>query len=496
MFWPALILLASGILYTLLGGEKAIANIDGLADSLTSILSFPLGLTGLVTLGLCLVTACSPLGGVRLGGKNAKPDLTVWQYFSITLCTTVATGILFWATAEPLHHLGSPPESLGIEAQSKAAEIFAMSTLIQHWTFIPYSLYAVPSILFALVFYNMGRPFQLSSCLYPLFGSKCDGWLGKALDAVCLYSLVAGMAASLGVGILSLAGGLHHLLGIESTKLLWIVLGGAVVASFIASAVSGLSKGVRILSDLNAKAFFFMMIFIALAGPSGGRAWLTLQGLGDFVVHLIPRGLLLEFESNDSWPLSWTLFYWTVWIAWAPISALFLGRISKGYTVRQMLLFILVLPSSFVTVWMGILGGTALVLQAQMGKLLPSLANQGDEAIIYLVLEAIPGGSLMAVIFFLGVFISYVTAADSNTLAMAGLCWEGLSSEDPDPPTHLKVVWGCLIGCLSVVMLCSFGLEGVRVLSKLGGIPAFFFEVACAFGLGTLLFKYRQLEEV
>ena len=493
VFWPSLLLLAAGLLYTLTGGEAAVLSLNKFLRSSIQALQVPLSYSAVGALVLCLLIAVSPLGRVKIGGAGAQTELTTWQYFSIALCTTVAVGILFWATAEPLYHLKSPPTSLGLSPGTEGAKVFAMSTLLQHWTFIPYSLYAIPSVLFALAFYNLGRPFRLSSCLYPLLGERSEGFIGTLVDSVCLFALVAGMAASLGAGILSLGGGVQYLLGIPGGQWLWIGLGVTVVASFVLSAISGLDKGVRILSDFNTKVFLCMLLFIALLGPGGDRVATTVKGFIDFVIHLVPRGLLWSFDSSDSWQLEWPLFYWTNWLAWAPMTGLFLGRISKGYTVRQMMFFTLILPSLFVIFWMGILGGSALCLESQTGTLIPILEYSGPESVIYAIFHHMPLGGLMATIFVVGVFISYVTAADSNTLAMAGLCWSGVSTENPNPPNSLKILWGCLVGVLSLVMICNTGIDGVKALSNLGGIPALFFEGAC--GLSLFLLMKKSYEE-
>lgn len=495
VFWPALLLLGAGLLYTLVGGTEAVKTLNDILRTCIRYLQWPLSFTAFGGLLVCIVVAISPLGKTILGGPDAERDLSTWQYFSIALCTTVAVGILFWATAEPLFHFRGPPASLDIAPRTEAAKVFAMSTLLEHWTIIPYSLYAIPAVLFAIVFYNLGRPFSLSSCLFPLLGEKSEGKVGVVVDAVCLFALVAGMAGSLGAGILSLGGGMHYLFGFPSDVPLWIVMGGLVVACFIISAISGLEKGVRILSDINAKVFFCMLMIIAAFGPGGDRLVTTLQGTLDFFINLVPRTTLLSFDSSDPWPIDWPLFYWTNWLAWAPMTGLFLGRISKGYTVRQMMLFTLVLPSVFVTFWMGILGGSALDLEAQKGVLIPILESKGPESVIYAIFHNMPLGGILSAIFVLGVFISYVTAADSNTLAMAGLCWSDISTENPNPPNSLKILWGCLVGALALVMICSIGIDGVKALSNLGGIPALFFELACGVSLLILVKRSYQSTE-
>lgn len=492
VFWPAVLLLLAGLIYSVVGGSAAVTHLRSLTTSAVEALALPFAVTAFGSLLICLIVAISPLGGVRLGGPKAERLLQPWNYFSIALCTTVAAGLLFWATAEPLYHFRAPPESLGIAPQSLQAKVFALSTMLQHWTLVPYALYAIPSVLFALTFYNMRQPFSLAACLHPLLGRHVDGWVANVIDSLCLFALVAGMASSLGTGILSLAGGVESLTAWSGGSILLVVLGAAVVASFVLSAVSGLEKGVKMLSDLNAKVFFAIMIAIAVFGPGGARTLLTLQGAVDFVVNLLPRTLLFQFAEGDRWPIDWSIFYWTAWLAWAPVTALFLGRISKGYTVRQMLLFTLLLPSLFVVLWLGILSGSALEIVGSQ-ELLTRLDTQGPGSIVYAIFEVMSGGTILAAIFVLAVFVSYVTAADSNTLAMAGLCWSGISAEEPEPPNKLKIMWGCLVGTIAVGMICTSGVDGIKSLSNLGGIPALLFELASAVSLLLLIGRWKEL---
>ena len=267
VFWPPFLLLLVAIVINFVAPEqyqKAIEGLNGLILDNFSGLFIGVAAASLV---LCIVICFSPFGKVRLGGVEAKPLMSMWNWFAITICTTIAIGILFWSSAEPVSHLISPPADLAIEAESQAALTFSLSTMYMHWSFTPYSIYCVASLMFAFAFYNMRQPFSLGSTLTPLVGNNMPRSVGNLIDAVCLYSLVAGMAAALGTGILMIGGGLQKLTGIESNSLLWAGIGGAIVATFIVSSATGLMKGIRILSDINTKlllALALVPLFLSL----------------------------------------------------------------------------------------------------------------------------------------------------------------------------------------------------------------------------------------
>ncbi|MEM9259453.1 MAG: BCCT family transporter, partial [Bacteroidota bacterium] len=202
---------------------------------------------------LLLVVYFSRYGRSRIGGEKAKPLLAPFRWFAITVCTTIASGILFWGTAEPLFHLANTPE-----AGAADPPVFALSTLFLHWTFTPYAMYTVGGLLFAVGFYNRGQPFALSTLVEPLFGDRLRGGGGAAVDAICLFAMVAGMAASLGAGALALAGGLGTDTG--PGGMFWVI--GGVVLAFVASAISGLKRGIQFLSTVNIIGFILLALFV------------------------------------------------------------------------------------------------------------------------------------------------------------------------------------------------------------------------------------------
>lgn len=433
----------------------------------------------LVVIGLYI----SPVGKLKIGGKDAIPILNKWRWFAITLTTTIATGILFWGPAEPLYHLHSPPEGLGLEPSSPAAATFSMSTMLMHWTITPYAMYTLAGLVFAISYYNRKQAFSLGSLLYPLLGKEADGRLARIIDVISLYGLVAGMAASLGTGMLSISGGLEKVLGISQSTFVIALIGLAIVATFIVSSATGLMKGIRILSVLNTRAFIGLAIFVLVTGPVMFMLETTGSGFVDYLANFFPRSLSLDSGIDQGWEGDWTIFYWANWLAWTPITALFLGQLAKGYTVRQYIHFNLLLPSLFGGLWMMIFSGASMKSDLdQAGGLHELMLDKGEEQVIFSMLEGLPLGEIISIIFLFIMFISFVTAADSNTSAMSGISAKGISPDSPEAPFTIKVIWGLIIGTISFIMVTTAGTDGIKMISVLGGFPALFLVIAVGAG--------------
>jgi choline-glycine betaine transporter len=422
----------------------------------------------------CVVVYFSPFGRVIIGGPDAKPLLSKWRWFAITLCTTIAIGILFWATAEPITHLSAPPESLGIAPGTAEAAEFAMDTILLHWTCTPYAIYTLTGLMFAFAYYNMKKPFSLGSSLAPLMGKHATGTFGQAIDAICLYCLVAGMAASLGAAMMLIGGGINHVFGIEgkASDVLMGVITLAIVGTFIVSAVTGLMKGIRILSNINTILLIALVFFVLVCGPTKYVLIDGIKSTGRFLAGFVQRNVW-TVTTADPWAKSWTIFYWANWFAWAPITAVFLGRISYGHSVRAFIIFNLILPAAFSSFWMVVFGSSAMHLEMfQDAGLIETLKASGEGSMLFAFLAHYPAAGLLIPAFLIAAFISFVTASDSNTSAMGGLCSVGISPESPEPGIPIKIIWGIMIGLLGWVMVTFADLDGIRMLSNLGGLPA------------------------
>lgn len=446
----------------------------------------------------CIWIFFSPVGHIKIGGKNATPLLSKWNWFAITLCTTIATGILFWGMAEPMFHLYDSG-GRGYDPSSDAARQFSMVSLFMHWALSPYAIYTVASLTFALSIYNLGKGNSLAGPLSLLFG-KIPTIITDILDALILLSLVLGMSASLGTGLLLLSGGFSNLTGIASSPFLLGIIAALIVATVLISSITGLTKGIRILSDVNVKFFFALSIFIFIFGPSIEIITEGTTALASYAAEFVPRSLLLNASEGRVWENDWIIFYWANWLAWAPVTAMFLGKIARGYTVRAFITINLIIPSLFSIAWMSILGVYAMNINRDNDNILKqSLDNDGIESVAFKALEYLPLGGVL-IVGLLGLsFISYVTAADSNSEAIRMICQK--EEHEPDSNdgkkryfgTAIKIIWIGLIGTASWVMTSYSGIDGVRMLSNLGGFPALFIIIALNIVLIKLSFNRKML---
>lgn len=451
----------------------------------------------------CLAVVVSPLGKVTIGGAGATRILNPWSWFSITLCTTIAIGILFWAMAEPLYHLYDPGGAArGIEVGSPAAKQFSLVSLFMHWTISPYAIYTVAALTFALAYHNLGKPYSVSGPFIALLGRPLPSPVAAGLDAAILWALVMGMAASLGAGMLLLSGGVADLTGLTSGPLTLALVAGAIAIVVLISSLTGLLKGIRILSEINTWFFFAFVGFILVFGPfaemivQGGQAAIGYAG------EFLDRSLMIGAAGDDhEWAKSWTTFYFANWLAWAPVTAMFLGRIARGYSVRAFVLVNLVLPALFSMIWMSAFGVFAMETDlSQNGVLKETLDTAGPEAVMYRALGFLPLSGLMVPVLLIISFISYVTAADSNTEAISQICkthTSEMTETDEAEPTapRLKILWVILLCLMAWIMVTFSGIDGVRMLSNVGGLPALFVVLGLQVCLVRMVFQATALNQ-
>ena len=480
IFLPPLILLTISVIVSLVDASLLVSLLDSARVWILSHFDWLFNWTVFGYLLLSIVIYWSPVGHLKIGNKDTVPIFSKGRWLAIVICTTIATGILFWGCAEPLFHLHTPP-SPDIQPFTERGGVIAMSSIYMHWTFSPYALYCLVSLLFALAFYRYKLPFRVSSMIRIGQTDLGEKWYYDLIDGICLFALVAGMAASLGAGVLTISGGIDKLLAVIQGPVLWGFITLLIVAAFVASAASGLKRGIKWLSLINIVLFIIMILVFGIFKIDESALSFAGQGLVDYVWNFIPRSLGLS-GFDRSWEQSWTSFYWANWMAWAPVTALFLGRIGRGYTVREFIRFNMFYPSLFSILWMTIFGGIAISEDFQtQGQLNELLMDGGPQVVIFQLIDELPLGTLSTFIFLFIAYVSYVTAADSNTSAMSGLSALGISFKQPDAPLIMKVIWGSLIAIMSWVMISYAGIEGIKILSILGGFPVLFLCIAFIF---------------
>ncbi len=501
-FWPAFILLFGALIYSMIDRKGFYA----MADSANSWVLNNLGWTYSLTSFLCLVAIAvayfSPLGDVVLGGKNAKPILSKMNWATITLCTAMAAGALFWGIAEPIYHMAAPP--VGMEPNSWESAKFAMETMVLHWSIHPYALYTLPVIAFAFAFFNMKKPFSVTSQLSVITdklhiktGEK--NLFPQILDTVLLFAMGLGILGVICTGTLNMGGALKEITGIQSKATAWLIILVVVTTCFIISSISGIHKGIKLLSNMNVVVYIILLIIVFIVGPTAFMLDGTIEAVGGTLSGLSEKLLTTGAYASDPWAKSWTVFYAGSWGSWAPISACFLARLGVGYKVKDLIKINFGIPIVFNIVWSGVFSNLAINYQLT-GKLdlIHILNTEGAEATIYAIFREMPGSKIIIILFFVALILSMITAMDSTTNSIAALSTSGISPEKQEAPVFLKVMWGVLFAVLSYIMLTIAGIDGIKLVSNLGGLPNIFIilgGIICVFVIAGNVKKYDIVDQ-
>ncbi len=476
---PPWIVVVAMLVLNLTDYEMFVTVMDTAIHWILERFAWMLNSVSLASLLLVLVVYFSPIGKVRFGGSRARPMIGYKNYIWIVLCTVMGAGLMLWACAEPITHIHNPPVNVTQGPLSGEAILWAMENIFLEWTFTPMAIYALAGILFAFVFYNMQEPFSIGSMLVPLLGRERTGRWMTAIDGVCLFCICLGMASTLGSGILLVIEGVVRVTGgaVAADAKSWGICGAVIIVCFILSASSGLKRGITYLSTLNSWAYLIIGVFIFLAGPTTYILNLSVEGFGAYISDFFKLSLWTSTAAGDGWSLQWPQFYWCMYFTWMPLSAVFLGKISRGYTVRETLGAVFLIPSLFSVVWMALFSGTSIKFELDGAGIGAAMERSGIAAVAYEVLEQMPFAVIIVPVFLLTAFMSYVTSADSNTNAMASLCTAGLTEEDTESPVGLKVFWGATVGVLCLIMLIAFNINGMKMLADIGGFFSCFLMV-------------------
>ncbi|MFI7073221.1 BCCT family transporter [Micromonospora sediminicola] len=416
---------------------------------------------------LAVVVAASRFGRIRLGADDEEPEFTGLAWIAMMFSAGMGIGLVFFAVAEPIQHYAAPPPSSGVEPQTGAAAATAMQYTLFHWTLHPWGIYAIAALALAYSTFRKGRGNRISSAFAPLLGARTDGVLGRAIDLLAVFATVFGSATSLGLGALQVAAGLDLVAGVADSRAVELVIIGALTLAFVISAFSGLHRGVKWLSTTNVLIAVLLMLFVFVVGPTVYTLEVLPAAVGDYLSGLVRMSTRTGAFSDPAWLGSWTIFYWAWWISWAPFVGTFIARISRGRTVRQFLIGVLLVPSGASAVWFAVLGGTALRTQATGTRDLVADVGAGSEQALFGLLDALPLATLTSVLAMLLIALYFVTSADSASLVLGSLSSRGALR----PHRAVVVLWGVLIGAVAAALLLAGGLAALQQATILVALP-------------------------
>ncbi|MFI2436708.1 BCCT family transporter [Streptomyces sp. NPDC018693] len=421
-----------------------------------------------VFLVLCLVIAFSRFGRIRLGKDDAEPEFGNLAWIAMMFSAGMGIGLMFYGVGEPLTHYLSPPPASGAEARSPGAARTAMEYSFFHWTLTPWAIYGIAGLALAYAGFRKGRGNRLSAAFVPLIGARrAASWQGKVIDLLAVFATVFGTATSLGLGALQVAKGLDLTVGVDATRNTELVIIAALSAAFVVSAFSGLHRGIKWLSTLNIVLAAGLMVFVFLFGPTVYILDTIPASVGGYLQNLLPMATRTGAFSDHDWLGAWTIFYWAWWLSWAPFVGTFIARISHGRSIREFLIGVLLVPSGATVVWFCVMGGSALRLQSTGQADLASAVEEGAEASLFTMLDALPIGTVTSFVAMVLVMTYFVTSADSASLVMGSLTSRG----SLHPPSWLVVMWGVLMASVAAVLLVVGGLSSLQTATILVALP-------------------------
>ena len=459
---------AGFIFLIVLWGIIAPSNMASVFDTMLAALTRNFGWFYLwVVLGLVLFAAYvafSRYGQLRLGGEDDEPEFTIGSWFAMLFAAGMGIGLVFWGVAEPVsHYVTAPP---GVKPGTPEAANAAMRYVFFHWGIHPWAVYSVVALAIAFFQYRRGGNSLISTVTESLPWRPVRAMSGL-FNGLAVVATAFGVAASLGVGALQINSGLNAVAGIGINPTSQVVIIIVTAALFITSAVSGVEKGIKLLSNTNMIMAALLALVVFLLGPTVAIIDTFTNTLGSYASELFRMSLRATPFRDSSWVANWTIFYWAWWISWSPFVGLFIARVSRGRTIREFIIGTVLAPSLAAFVWFSIFGGTALYMEIWQHVPLSEAVKADVATALFALFDAMPFGQLMSVVATLLVVVFFVTSGDSAVLVLGMMSRGG----DPNPPARTKIIWGVLIAGIAISLLLAGGIDAVQTATILFALP-------------------------
>ena len=425
---------------------------------------------------LLIYIACSASGKIKLGPDHSQPEYSNVSWFAMLFTAGMGIGLMFFGVAEPVMHYVSPPSG---DPESIASAQQALRITFFHWGLHAWAIYAVVGLALAYFAYRHNLPLKTRSALYPIIGKKIYGPWGDGIDTFATIGTVFGVATSLGFGVTQINSGLHYLFGIEQSSNVQVILIIFVSALASMSVFLGLDKGVKRLSELNLILALVLLAFVFIAGPSIYLLQTTIQNMGSYMSNLFGMTFNLYAYQPNGWIGGWTIMYWAWWISWSPFVGMFIARVSRGRTIREFIVGVLLIPTGFTIIWMGFLGNAALfnIMQEHNVSLIHAVQSDSSVA-LFEFLNHLPFSGVMSLLATVLVMLFFVTSADSGALVT-----DYLTAKTENSPTWQRLFWTVLMAVLAIILLLVGGLSALQSSIIMSALPFTFIMLLMSWGL-------------
>ena len=427
--------------------------------------------------------AFSKYGNIRLGKDTDRPEFSNLSWFSMLFGAGMGIGLVFFGAVEPLKHMVAP---IGLTPGSQEAINFAMQQSFMHWGLTPWAAYAIMGLSLAYFQFRKDAPGLISSVFLPILGEEgVKGKVGKTIDILAVFTTVTGIATSLGMGTMQIAGGLEYMFGIKNTIYVQIVIIAIATILYIKSSTSGLDKGIKLLSNINLTLAFSLLLGAIIIGPTIDMVSNLSNGIGLYLENFISQSLYID--QSGKWIAQWRVFYWAMWIAWIPFVGIFIARISKGRTIREFIIGVTLAPALACIVWFAVFGTLGMNLGLDFAK----DATMVTETALFKVFLNYPFGKVLSIIAMILLCTFFVSSADSATYVLGMFTSNG----DLNPSNKKKITWGVIQALLAVVLLISGGLETLQTVSIVSAFPFAIIMLISIVSITKALKEEFRLEE-
>ncbi len=476
VFFTSSIIIIISIALTLIFKEQAEGYFTAIQDFIANNGGWFFVLCVNIFLIFVLYLAFSKYGSIRIGGKDAKPEFKTLSWFAMLFSAGMGIGLLFWSIAEPVTHFMNPPLT---EGGTPAAAQEAMNFTFLHWGFHAWGIYALVGLSLAYFTYSHGLPLTIRSVFYPVLGDKIYGKRGDLIDIFAVLATLFGLATSLGLGVQQIAAGLAHVFGVDSGIVTQVSLIGGITAIATISVVLGVDKGVKFLSEWNMRIAVLLLLLVLVLGPTIFIFQSFVQNTGNYFYSFLEISSWTESYTGNNWQNAWTVFYWGWWIAWSPFVGMFIARISKGRSIREFILGVLIVPSLITFFWISAFGSTS-IQQALLGD--QTILNAVDDNVataLFVFLEDFPFAVVLNIIGVILIAGFFVTSSDSGSLVVDSLT----SGGKIDAPVGQRVFWAVAEGAVAAVLLIGGGLQALQTASIVTGLPFAFILLFMCYSL-------------
>jgi glycine betaine transporter len=459
VFWVAAVLSAIFVAWGVFFADSLAAVFDAVLFSyLIPNFGWVFILSSFGFLAFSVYLAASRYGRIRLGGDDERPEFSTVSWVAMMFSAGMGIGLMFFGVAEPMSHMGTPPFGLA-DPNTKGAAQVAMEYSYFHWALHPWAIYAIVGLALAFFCFRKGMPNLISTAFYPLLGDRVYGPIGKTIDILAIFATLFGSATSLGLGALQINQGLNVLFGVGGKNAVGMAIAVIAVLTlcFILSAISGVHRGIQWLANTNMVLAVFLLLFLFVLGPTVFILDTFVQSIGGYLANIIPMSFRTASYGDSAFVSGWTVFYWAWWISWAPFVGTFIARISRGRTIREFVVGVILVPSVVSFVWFAILGGTAIDLQLSGAADIAGPVSAGNQpGALFLTLQQFPLFWLTALIVVILVALFFISGADAASVVMGMLSSRG----NLHPKSWNIIVWGTFTGAAAAICLLAGAIQG------------------------------------